>query len=180
MSGLISGYRFVICHCSLAHGRSIFFREPEYSEVAISRLRAHSSLHEGLPNPSLASAFAIQAEIRFEEYSLDESLEEANPYISQIVTASSSSHLGESAELPVVRETYSVTDIQQKIEHLLNLLSTTPPGTEHHRDCLNRLEKWYESKFRLTDNISDIEESIKYSRLSLDATHTSDPKRCSP
>jgi hypothetical protein len=33
---------------ALAHGRSIFFQEPEYSEVAISRLRAHSSLHEGL------------------------------------------------------------------------------------------------------------------------------------
>ncbi|KAN0134185.1 CHAT domain containing protein [Lactarius tabidus] len=163
----------------LAHGRSIFFQEPEYSEVAISRLRAHSSLHEGLRNPSLASAFAIQAGIRFEEYSLDESLEEVNPYISQIVTTSSSSHLGESVELPVARETYSVTDIQQKIEHLVNLLSTTP-GTEHHRDCLHRLEKWYESKFRLTDNISDIKESIKYSRLSLDATHTSDPSRFVP
>jgi tetratricopeptide (TPR) repeat protein len=164
----------------LAHGRSIYFQEPEYSEVAISRLRAHSSLHEGLPDPSLALVFAIQAGIRFEEYSLDESLEEAKPYISQIVTASSSSHLGDFAELPVVRETYSVTDIQQKIDHLLNLLSTTPPGTEHHRDCLHRLGKWYESKFRLTDNISDIEESIKYSRLSLDPTHASDPQRCIP
>jgi CHAT domain-containing protein len=88
--------------------------------------------------------------------------------------------LGGSAELPVVRETYSATDIQQKIDHLLNLLSAAPPGTERHRDCLNCLEKWYESKFRLTDNISDIEESIKYSRLSLDATHTSDPMRYAP
>jgi hypothetical protein len=159
----------------LAHGRSIFFREPEYSEVTISRLRAHSSFLE--EHPSVASAFVIQAGIRFEEYSLDESLEEADPYISQIVTASSSSHLGESAELSVVRETYSVTDIQQKTELLVNLLATNPPGTERHRDCLNRLEKWYESKFRLTNNISDAEESIKYSRLSLDATHTSDPMR---
>jgi hypothetical protein len=165
---------------ALAHGRSIFFQEPEYSEVVISRLRA---LHEGLLSDSLASAFAIQADIRFEEYSLDGSLEEANSYISQTVTASSSSHLGESAELPVVWETYSVTDIQQKIDDLLDildLLSTTPPGTEHHRDCLHLLGKWYESKFRLTDNISDIEESIKYSRLSLDATHTSDPQRYIP
>jgi CHAT domain-containing protein/tetratricopeptide (TPR) repeat protein len=163
----------------LAHKRSIFFQEPEYSEVAISRLRAHSSLHKGFLDHILASAFAIQAEIRFTEYSLDESLEEANPYVSQIVTASSSSHLGESPKFPVVRETYSVTDIQQKIDDLLNLLSTTP-GTERHTDCLHRLGKWYASKFRLTDNISDIEESIKYSRLSLDATHTSDPKRYVP
>ncbi|KAN0134203.1 CHAT domain containing protein [Lactarius tabidus] len=163
----------------LAHGRAIFFQEPEYSEIAISRLRAnaHSSLHERLRNPTMASAFALHTEIRFKEYSLDEGLEE-NPYISQIVTASSSSHLGESAELPAVGKTYSVTDIQQKIEHLVNLLSTTPTGTEHHRDCLEHLEKWYDSKSRLTDNISDIEESIKYSRLLLDTTHSSHPMRC--
>ncbi|KAN0134118.1 hypothetical protein V8E53_008055 [Lactarius tabidus] len=177
---LTSAYTASLLAIALAHGRSIFFQEPEYSELAISRIRAHSSLHEGLLDPSLAEAFAIQAEIRFEEYSLDESLEEAKPYISQLVTTSSSSHLGESVQLPVYWETYSVTDIQQKIEHLVKLLLTTPPGTEHHRDCLLRLERWYKSKFHLTDNISDIEESVKYSRLSLNATHTSNPKRHHP
>jgi hypothetical protein len=92
--------------------------------------------------------------------------------------------LVESAELLVrseaVRETYSITDIKQKIEHFENLLSTTPPGTERHRDCLYCLERWYVSKFRLTDNILDIEESIKYCRLSLDGTHASDPWRSNP
>jgi CHAT domain-containing protein/tetratricopeptide (TPR) repeat protein len=170
----------------LASRRSAFFREPENQEVVISRLRAYystfPSFHEGFP--SFASAFAIHARLRFREYSLEESLEEANPYITRPVNASSSSNLAESVELlswsEAVRETYSATDIKQKIEHYENLLSTTPPGTKRHRDRLYRLEKWYKLKFRLTDNILDIEESIKYSRLSLGATHASDPWRYIP
>jgi CHAT domain-containing protein/tetratricopeptide (TPR) repeat protein len=160
----------------LAYGRAVSFQEPEYSEVAIARLRAQSS------SPSLdethrlsnASIIASQSRLRFIEFSLEESLEEANSYISQLVNASSSSTLAESAEHSwpkEVRETYSATDIQQKIEHLENLLSNTPPGTERYIKCLGHLEDWYESKFRHTNNISDIEEAIKYSRLVLDATH---------
>ena len=168
---------------ALAHGRSAFFQEPEYSEVAISRLRA------GFNSPFLdeerrllfASSLAIQTSGRFREYSLNESLEEANSYISKLVTASSSSSSAESAEIlswsEVVRDTYSAADIQQKIEHLENMLSTTPQGTESYTECLGHLEKWYESKFRRTSDISDIEEAIKYSRLSLNATHANDPWR---
>jgi hypothetical protein len=163
----------------LAYWRSAFFKEPEYSEVAISRLRAH------LDSPSLdeehrlsfASAIEIQSRLRFREFGLNESLEEANSYASQLVNASSSSSLAESAVLSwpdKLRETYSATDIQQKIEHLENLLSNTPLGTERYSECLRHLENWYETKFRHTNDISDIEEAIKYSRLVLNATHASD------
>ncbi|KAN0134179.1 CHAT domain containing protein [Lactarius tabidus] len=168
---------------ALAHGRSAFFQEPEYSEVTISRLRAgfsSPSLGEGL-RLLFTSSLATHTGLRFREYSLNESLEEANSYISQLVTASSSSSLAKSAELlswsEVVRETYSAADIQKKIEHLENMLSMTPPGTASYIECLGHLEKWYESKFRRTGEISDIEESIKYSRLTLHATRTSDPWR---
>ena len=165
---------------ALAHGRSAFFQEPEYSEVAISRLREEfsPSLDEGL-RLLFTSSLATQTSICFREYSLDESLEEAKSYISQVVNASSS--LAESAELlsrsEVVRETYSAADIQQKIKRFENMLSITPSGTESYIECLGHLEKWYESKFRRTGDISDIEEAIKYSRLSLDATHASDSWR---
>jgi tetratricopeptide (TPR) repeat protein len=118
-----------------------------------------------------------QNRLRFAEYSLDESLEEANSYISQLVNASSSSSLAGSEEFlsssEVVRETYSRTDIQQTIEHLENSLSINPPGTERYIECVGYLENWYTSKFRQTNDISDIEEAIKYSRLVLDATRTS-------
>ena len=106
---------------TLAHGRSVFFQEPEYSEVAISRLRAASSspsLDERL-RLAFASSLVAQTGIRFREYSLDENLQEGNSYTSQLVNASSSSSLAESAELltwsEAVRETYSATEIQQKI-----------------------------------------------------------------
>jgi tetratricopeptide (TPR) repeat protein len=164
----------------LAYGRSAFFKEPEYSEVAISRLRAYDgspSLDEE-DRLTISSAIAVQSRIRFREFSLDESLEEANSYISRLINASSSSSLAESAELPSwpeqILETYSATDIQQKIEYLENLLSVIPPGTKHYIECLGHIEDWYKSKFRHTNDISDIEEAIKYSRLLLDDTRTSD------
>ena len=170
----------------LAQVRSAFFKEPEYSEVAISRLR------EGFSSPFqdeelrlvLASCLASHNRRRFREYGLDESLEEANTYISQLVNASSTSSLAESAELfpwyEEVLTTSSVKDIQQKIDHLENLLSITPPGTERHVECLGLLENWYESKFRCTNDIPDLEEAIKYSRLSLDATRVDDVWRSHP
>ena len=161
---------------ALTHVRSVFFQEPEYSEVAISRLRAEStspSLDEGL-RLAFASSLVTQTGIRFEEYSLDENLQEGNSYISQLIKASSSLNLAEYAELLTwsdeVRATYSATDIQQKIEHLKHLLSITPPGTKPYTKCLGHLEDWYKTKFRCTNDISDLEESIKYSRLSLDST----------
>ena len=167
---------------SLAHARSLFFREPESSEVAISRLRTEfnsPSLDERL-RLAFASSLVTQTGIRFREYSLDENRQEGNTYISQLVKASSSSNLAESTarstelltwlRLDEVRATYSNTDIQQKIEHLEHLLSITPPGTNLYTECLGHLKDWYETKFSCTNDISDLEESIKYSRLSLEST----------
>ena len=170
----------------LADRRSYLFREPEYSELAISLLRAESSSHffgERL-RLKFTSSLEVQTRRRFREYNLNESLEEATSYTSQIVNALSSASLAESAHEYAlsnsVRETYSATDMQQKIEHLKHMLSITPPGTNRYVTCLSRLEDWYESKFGRTDDISDLEELIKYSRLSLDATPVGDPMRIDP
>ena len=165
---------------ALVYVSSTFFHEQEYSEVALSRLRT------GFSSPPImdeelrilfATSLATETGLRFKQYSLDDSLEDANSYIAQLVDLSSSSNSSspEYAELvswsEVFRETHSVTVIQQKIEHFENLLATTSQGN-HREQCLDHLKKWYDSKYHLTNNISDIEESIKYSRLSLalDAT----------
>jgi tetratricopeptide (TPR) repeat protein len=167
----------------LAYTRSAVFKNPEYSEVTISRLRTE------LSSPSInerrrlqvTESLEIQSRLRFTQYSLAENLEEANSYTSQVVGLLSSPSLVKSGQLfaatKAARETYSVTAIQQIIQNHEELLSITPPGTERHIECLSILADWYESKFDRTDEISDIEESIKYSRLSLDATHSSHPRR---
>ena len=167
--------------------RSDFLKEPECAEVAISRLRA--ALRGGFNYPFLdeklrrafTSSLAHRNGIRFREYGLEESRDEANVYVSQLVNASSSSGLAESAQfLPMLeeaRETHSVTDLQQYIEHLKNMLSITPPGTKRYIKCTYHLETWYESKFYRTNDLSDLEEAIKYGHLSLDATCVGDQWR---
>jgi CHAT domain-containing protein len=86
---------------ALAVLRSGFFKEPEYSEVAIACLRAEStspSLDEGY-RAILTTSLATETRRRFEEFFHDDSREEANSYISQLVNASSSSSLIEPANL---------------------------------------------------------------------------------
>jgi CHAT domain-containing protein len=170
----------------LAHIRSTVFENPEYSEVAISRLRTllSSPSMDERGRLEITESLAIQSRLRFAQYRLAESLEEENSYTSQAVDLWSSPSLEKSGKLfsasEDIRETYSVTAIQQIIQNHEELLSITPPGTERHRECLSILAEWYQSKFNRTNEISDIEESIKYSRLSLDATHSSDSWRHTP
>jgi hypothetical protein len=130
----------------LAFTRSTVFENPEYSEVTISRLRTE------LSSPSIderrrlriTESLAIQSRLRFTQYSLAESLEEANSYTSQVVGLSSSPSLAKSGKLfsgsEAVRETYSVTAIQQIIQNHEELLSITPPGTEHHKSASASLQ----------------------------------------
>ena len=168
---------------SLAVVRDTFFRTPEYSEVAISRLRAilgSSFIGQGV-RYRYTEALLKRIRNRFDNYSLSESLDEENSNISQLVDLSSSLNLERSGMLLYdtenVRRTYSMTAVQQKIQNLEELLSKTPPGTSRHKGCLSSLADWYESKFHHTKDTSDIKKSIQYCRLLLDATHASDPWR---
>ncbi|KAH9047466.1 CHAT domain-containing protein [Lactarius deliciosus] len=171
---------------ALALVRSVIFESPENTEMAISRVRAllsSSSIDEGIRFHA-TEGLSILVRGRFRDYSLTESLEEANSYLSQVAGFSSSRSLEKSGEFLVgtdgVRKTYSTTLIQQKIRHLEELLFDAPPGTERHKPLISGLADWYKTKFSYTDDISDIEESIKYSRLLLDATHPSDPWGINP
>ena len=165
----------------LAFSRCTYFPNPEYSEVAISRIRAE------LGSPSLdevgrfnfSEMLSTLVKGRFRDYSLSENLEEASSQVdsllsSQTVVEKSGMLL---THIEDVQEAYSMTALQQKIRYLEELLSNTPLGTERHTYCLSHLADWYKSKFRRTNDTSDIDESIKYARLCFDGTHANDPWR---
>jgi len=163
----------------LAYSRSAISKNPEHFEVAISRLRAElsSSTDERARFQTTRSLWICVRE-RFRYYGLVDSLEEANSYLSQIIDLSSSESLAKSIdlfhELDAVLETHSTTEIRQKIRLLEELYPNTAPGTEHHKRLLSGLADLYITKFSRTNDTSDIEESIKYSRLRLDASHPRD------
>ena len=167
---------------TLAHIRSVIFQQPEYLEVAISRLRAvvsSPSIGEGL-RLQFAANLADRTRARFREYSLPESFEEANSYTSQLVDISSSQGLENSEsedfflEPEGLWESHSTERMAKKIQHFEELLLDALSGTERHKECLRNLADLYKSKFHRTNDISDIEESIKYRQLLLDATHASE------
>ncbi|KAH9059787.1 CHAT domain-containing protein [Lactarius vividus] len=157
--------------------RSAAPRKPEFTEVAISRLRAElssSSIDEGLRFHA-AGFLSVLVGNRFRNYGLAESHEEANSYVSRAVGLLSSQSIAKSgeyvSELKTVLGTYSTAALQQKIQHLKELISDTAPGTERHTRLLRGLADLYEAKSSRTNDISDIEECIKYSRLQLNSTH---------
>ena len=161
------------------------FNNPEYLEVAISRLRVEltsPSINE-LDRVEFSEMLSNLVKARFRDYNLSESLEEANSNSSQIVSLSFSQTREKSGRLlaPIedVQKTYS-TVVQQKIQYFEELLSNTSPGTERHTACLSDLAEWYKSKFCCTNDTSDIDESIKYGRLTLNATYPNDPTRFGP
>ncbi|KAH9047454.1 CHAT domain-containing protein [Lactarius deliciosus] len=166
---------------ALALVRSTMFQNPEDAEVAISRLRADlsSSIGDtGTGRLVTTQALSILVGKRFTDYGLTESREEVNSYLSQVADLSSSQNLAKiGGGLDAVLETHSTAVLQQKIEHLKELVSNTAPGTDYHKNLLSGLVDWYRNKFSSTHDITDIEESIKYCRLLLDLTCPNEPRR---
>ncbi|KAH9025978.1 CHAT domain-containing protein [Lactarius pseudohatsudake] len=170
--------RIASTHVALiAFRRSLVYKSPEHIEMAISRLRAElsSSSIDEEHRARVVTFLSMLVKSRFTNFSLTESHEEANSYLSQPFDPSSPwGYVVESGDV------YSTAALQQKIQHLEELVSNTAPGTEYHRYCLWGLVNWYKTKFSRTNDISDIEESIKYGRLWLDSTLPNEPLRLGP
>jgi hypothetical protein len=70
---------------------------------------------------------------------------------------------------------HSLIVVEEKIRRLQHLLSTILPGTERQKKCLNDLVYCYDVKVSLTQDVTTIEESIKFRRMLVATTHPSDP-----
>ena len=158
--------------------RLVTFQNPQYSEEAISSLRSllSSPSIDKVVRFATTGAFAICARDRFEIFNLAESLEEANSYDSQVVDFISSQSQEKSGEpLPgqcATRESY-LTRAEDTLRRIEEVFSDTP--TPHDKSILLSVRAGlYKVQFLRTNDISDIEESIKYFRLSLDAIRSSD------
>ena len=138
------------------------FQNPEYLEAAIPRLRAYVNSSSAGEGERLASIYALTqfAMTRFESYSLADSREEADFYTGQLIGRDGP------GESDPVQDTNS---IQQMIQRLEERLSETPPGPTNS-DILGELLSLYYIKISLTNDLLDIEQSIKYGRLLLNTS----------
>ena len=158
----------------LVYSRSAIFPNPEYSEVAISRIRALLQLSFIDEDVRLRISELLLTLLgrRVTNYDLAEGLEEQNPYYSRAdsISAQILEKSGNLMYYPcAVRDKISPDEVNQRIRHLEEQLSNTSEISDR-RSLLSGLSDWYETKFSRTKDISDIEESIKYGRLLLDAT----------
>ena len=87
---------------------------------------------------------------------------------------------GEVDESDVVQTTFSLTDVREEIERLREHFSSTSPLTDRQQNCLNKLVRCYRTKISLTHDITDIEDAIRWLRLLLNSTHSTDPSRILP
>ena len=164
----------------LALGRATYFKKPEYFEEAISQCRSMLD-HASLPNEVrslITGSLVVYARRRFKYHGLSEGLQDDtstfDPELVRMVSSQGLAVFEDLSYYDAIRETYSKTAIEKKILDLREMLSNTRLWTQNHVKCLDHLAGWYKTKFSLTNDVTDIEESIKYRRLSLDAADSDD------
>ena len=148
--------------------RASISQNPEYFEVAISRLRTelNSSAYNEESRILLTDNLALLNKIRFLKYGLAESLEEANSFTSQLINISSSESLVKSwepfIESDAVWESYSMSMMTEKFSTLKNcsqLLLQGPDVTKSTSIALQSGMK-QSSNVRTMYQISKIPSSI--------------------
>ena len=159
----------------LTSHRANYFKDPEDFEELISHCRSMLSC-ASLPKDArslIIGSLVVCARRRFQYHGLSDGLQEPSsfdPELVRIVSSQGSAVFEDLSYFDAIRETYSETAaVEKKILDLREILSNTRPGTPPHSKCLERLAGWYRTKFSVTNNIADIDESIKYWRLLIDA-----------
>ncbi|KAH9005581.1 CHAT domain-containing protein [Lactarius hatsudake] len=158
----------------LAFSRASYFKNSEYFEEAMSHccsMLANASLPRNIRS-FLTGSLVLCARRRFKYHGLSDGFQDASsfdPELIRIVSSQGPAVLEDLSYFDVIRETYSKAAIEEKILELKDMLSNTRLGTPGHSECLDSLAGWYRIKFSLTNDTMDIDESIKYWRLLLDA-----------
>jgi hypothetical protein len=155
--------------------RSVMYEKPEYAEEAISYYRSLSPYIPDSLRPLFMEVLDETAGLRFEYLGATEAstLQEAISPSPKSLGPSSSMHLdaaqGDITNSHTPEAPQSIGRVAACIRGLQDRLSTTLPRTLDYRQCLKMLVRSLRTKISLTNDHTDIEEAIKYSRLLLDS-----------
>jgi hypothetical protein len=162
----------------LAYSRANYSKKPEHFEEAISHCRSMlscSSLPQGVRSHIIGS-MVVYARRRFQYHGPSDGSQHSGSYdpeLVRIVSSQGPAAFEDLSYFDAIRETYSKAEVEKRILDLKEILSNARPGTPGHTKCLDRLAGWYRTKFSLTSDVMDVDESIKYWRLLLDAADSS-------
>ena len=165
---------------AIGHARSIVNSNLEDSEGAVSRCRSfldNCSLFGDPLHPVVTELLAGYAERGSENLGLFQGAQ-VHSNVDPLPLSLQLGPFGDGVdESDVVQTVSSLTVVEEKIKRLRHLRSTTLPGTERQRKCLNDLVRCYDVKVSLTQDVTAMEEAIKYRRMLLATTHPSDPSK---
>jgi hypothetical protein len=171
----------------LACIRSTTYKKPEYAEETVSRYRSllRSPLFPSNNRPGIIEILGLAAKQRFRSFGIKEAsapqeLLSLNPKVlgpSPMVRLDAPQE--GVTELPSVMLPHSLEVVNMHIRRLQEHLAVIPPGTCDHRECLEELVTSCRIKCSLTNDLVDIEDSIRYCRLLFDSTPPGGLSSCS-
>jgi len=158
--------------------RSIVYSNTEDFDGAASRCHSfldNCSLFGDPLHPVIAELLASHAERGSGHFEPLQGSQAMHSNVDNPPLSLQSGSFGDGVNKSDVQTAPSMTEVEEQIKRLRYLRSTTLPGTERQRKCLNALVRCYDVMISLTQDVTAIEEGIKYRRMLLATTHPSDP-----
>jgi hypothetical protein len=158
---------------ALGLARSVVYSNIDDWEGAVSRCSSfldNCSLFGDPLHPVITDLLASHAERVSKHFGPLQGTQAARLEVDML----SSAQLGTFSDGIDVQTVPPLTVVEEKIKYLQHLRSTTLPGTERQRKCLNDLARCYNVKAFLTQDVVAMEEAIKCRRMLLATTHPTD------
>jgi hypothetical protein len=163
---------------AIGFAQSIVYSNIEEFDGVASRCRSfldNCSLFGDPLHPVIAELLASHAERGSGHFEPLQGSQAMHSNVDDLPLSLQLGSFGDGVNKPDVQAVPSLTEVEEQIRRLRYLRSTTLPGTERQRKCLNALVRCYDVMISLTQDVTAIEEAIKCRRMLLATTHPSDP-----
>ena len=165
---------------ALGHARSIVNPNLEDFEKAVSRCRSFlddSPLFGNPLHPVISGLLANHAERVSKTFAPRQGTQAVHSEVDGLPFSMQFSTFRDGSNIIAAAPSLMAVELEERIEGLRDLYSTTRPGTVHQRRCLIDLVQLYHSKIFLTDDTTFIEEAILYSRRLIATNHPTDQSK---